>query len=253
MKIREISKGNVCTRQPSRLENSESPNASARRANRCLLMAAVLSVLLLSAVPLESVAQAPRKMFAPIVARAKARDMNASGAVVFKSNTPFVLSLYRQLRAQARSLIFAPDSISNACAMVHGGAHGKTASETTDVLHFSLSPKQLLPVMAKLLAEGNEKNPDYQLNMANALLAQESRNFLPVYRKLVEENYAGGLRQVNFQLSPELARTTNQWIEKQTNNKIQTLLPSGAVDFQTRLVLSLSPPLQVEAESATAY
>jgi serine protease inhibitor len=239
MKITRIFQGNVCAGQAPSLDHNESLNSSARLASRCALMAAVLSLLFLSSSPLMSIAQAPGRRIPPIEAKATPRAMNATDAVVIKGNAAFALSLYRQLRSQARNFLFSPDSISNAFAMAYGGARGKTASEIAQVFHFPLSPKQLLPAVAKLLAHENEKNPDYQLNIANALWAQENQAFLPAYRKLVEENYAGGFHQVDFQLSPESARNTiNQWVEKQTNSKIQNLLPSGAVDYRTRLVLT---------------
>jgi serpin B len=164
---------------------------------------------------------------------------SAAEAEAVKGNSAFALSLYGCLRSQPGNLFFSPQSISTAFAMAYAGARGQTATEMAGVFHFELPPEQLHPAMGRLLAAMNEKNSNYQLNVADALWAQQNQNLLPGYLKLVESNYAAGFHQVNFLLSPDTARMTiNQWIEKQTNNKIQNLIPPGAVNSTTRLVLT---------------
>ena len=160
-------------------------------------------------------------------------------AEAVKGNTGFAVDLYRQLRAQPGNLIFSPESISTAFAMAYAGARGQTATEMAGVFHFTLPPDQLHPAMGQLLAQMNQRNADYQLSVANALWAQQNQSFQQAYLKLVEENYAAGFHLANFLLAPETARTTiNQWIEKQTQNKIQNLVPPGAITPLTRLVLT---------------
>ncbi|MFZ1939907.1 MAG: serpin family protein [Terracidiphilus sp.] len=163
----------------------------------------------------------------------------AAEAAVVKGNTAFAVGLYRQLRSQPGNLFFSPESISIAFAMALAGARGQTATQMEGVLRLTLPPDELHPAMGKLLAQMNEKNPNYQLSAADALWAQQNQNFQPAYLKLVEANYAAAFHQVNFLLAPETARTTiNQWIEKQTNNKIPNLVPPGAITPSTRLVLT---------------
>ena len=164
---------------------------------------------------------------------------SAAEAETVQGNTAFAIGLYKQLREQPGNLFFSPESISTAFAMAYAGARGQTASEMASVFHFTLPPDQLAPAMGKLLAQMNQKNPDYQLSVADALWAQQNQGFQQAYLQLVEENYAAGFHQVNFMLAPETARTTiNQWIEKRTNNKIQNLVPPGAITPLTRLVLT---------------
>ncbi|MGB7744966.1 MAG: serpin family protein, partial [Terracidiphilus sp.] len=140
----------------------------------------------------------------------------AAEAAVVKGNTAFAVGLYRQLRSQPGNLFFSPESISIAFAMALAGARGQTATQMEGVLRLTLPPDELHPAMGKLLAQMNEKNPNYQLSAADALWAQQNQNFQPAYLKLVEANYAAAFHQVNFLLAPETARTTiNQWIEKQ--------------------------------------
>ena len=71
---------------------------------------------------------------------------------------------------------------------------------------------------------------DYALSVADALWAQKDENFLPAYLKLVQTNYVAGFHAVDFKTAPDSVRgTINQWVEKQTNDKIQNLLGPGAV------------------------
>jgi serpin B len=163
----------------------------------------------------------------------------ATVTAAVNGNNAFALNLYRRLRTQPGNLFFSPESISTAFSMAYAGARGETAAQMASVFHFGLPASELHPAMGSLLSAMNEKNPDYQLSVADALWAQEGQDFLPDYLKLVETNYAAGFHQVNFQISPETARTTiNQWVEKQTNDKIQNLLQPGVVTPQTRLILT---------------
>jgi serine protease inhibitor len=172
-------------------------------------------------------------------ARPKAAMPTATVTAAVDGNNAFALNLYRRLRTQPGNLFFSPESISTAFSMAYAGARGETAAQMASVFHFGLPASELHPAMGSLLSAMNEKNPDYQLSVADALWAQEGQDFLPDYLKLVETNYAAGFHQVNFQLSPETARTTiNQWVEKQTNDKIQNLLQPGVVTPQTRLILT---------------
>ena len=163
----------------------------------------------------------------------------ATISAAVEGNNAFALDLYRQLHSQPGNLFCSPESISTAFAMAYAGARGQTASQIASVFHFALPPAELHPAMGGLLSAMNEKNPNYQLSVADALWAQQGQNFQPAYLKLVETNYGAGFHQVNFQLSPENVRTTiNKWIESRTNDKIKNLLAPGIVTPQTRLVLT---------------
>ena len=189
-----------------------------------------LAVLAVLSVPIAAAQAATNNSSAPPV---------SAEAEAVKGNNAFALGLYGQLRSQPGNLFFSPESISTAFAMAYAGARGQTATSMAHVFHFTLPPDQLHPAMGKLLFQMNEKSPNYQLSVANALWAQQNQNFQQDYLKLVEANYAAGFHQVNFLLAPETARTTiNQWIEAQTNNKIQNLVPPGTITPLTRLVLT---------------
>jgi serpin B len=154
-------------------------------------------------------------------------------------NNEFAVDLYRQLSQGNGNLFFSPESISTALAMAYAGARGETAAEMAKTLHFTLPPAQLHPAMGALLRDLNAAHPGYELNVANALWAQEGYKVLDNFLDLLRTDYGAGLNQVDFLHATEAARLTiNQWVEQKTQDKIKDLLPAGALRSDTRFVLT---------------
>ena len=163
----------------------------------------------------------------------------ADQAEVVKGSNAFAVDLYGRLSAKPGNLFFSPESISTAFAMTYAGAHGQTATEMAHVFHFTLPPERLHPAIGALLAGMNAPHQGYALSVADALWAQQDKKFLPAYLKLVETNYGAGFHPVDFKSAPDSVRVTiNQWVEKQTNDKIQNLLGPGTVTPLSRLILT---------------
>ena len=160
-------------------------------------------------------------------------------ATVVQGNNAFAVALYDQLGHQAGNLFFSPESISTALAMAYAGARGNTATEMAKALHFTLPPARLDGAMGALLRDLNAAHSEYQLNVANALWAQQGYTFLDQFLNLLKTDYGAGLQQLDFQGAPEAARSTiNQWVEQRTQNRIKDLLAPGSLRPDTRLVLT---------------
>ncbi len=163
----------------------------------------------------------------------------ADQAAAVKGSNAFAVNLYGQLRHQPGNLFFSPESISTAFAMAYAGARGQTETEMASVFHFTLPQNRLQPAMGALLAGMNAPHNGYTLRVADALWAQQDENFLPDYLSLVQTNYGAAFHPVNFKTSAESARgEINQWVERQTNNKIRNLIAPGTLTPATRLVLT---------------
>jgi len=163
----------------------------------------------------------------------------ADQAEAVSGNNAFAVDLYSQLSKQPGNLFFSPESISTAFGMAYAGARGQTATQIEHVFHFTLPTDRLHPAMGALLAALNSQHTGYELHAADALWAQQDESFLPDYLKLVQTDYGAGFRPVDFKTSPEAARAAiNQWVEDQTNDKIQNLLEPGTVTAATRLILT---------------
>ena len=168
-----------------------------------------------------------------------ARETAATAAVV-QGNTAFALDLYGQLRSRAGNLFFSPLSLSLALAMTYVGAQGQTAEQMATVLHFPANQEQMhqaFAAMSKDLLDHKEKK--YQLHIANALWGQKGYHFRDAFLQTTKTYYGAGLNEVDFRTAAEEARQTiNAWVEEQTKEKIKDLIPPGALDALTRLVLT---------------
>ena len=160
-----------------------------------------------------------------------------------EGNTAFALDLYRQMRTQEGNLFYSPFSISLALAMTYAGARGETESQMASTLHFDLPQASLHPAFNALstslaMREGEQDDPVFKLNIANALWGQQGFGFAPDFLDLLALNYGAGLQVVDFAAEEQARQTINDWVADQTEDKIKDLIPPGALNAMTRLVLT---------------
>ena len=172
---------------------------------------------------------------------------DADLAELASGNTAFAFDLYQVLRGQKGNLFYSPYSISLALAMTYAGARGDTETEMAQALHFLLPQDRLHPAFNRLAAElanrgegaAGKDGKGFSLNVANSLWAQENYQFLQEFLDLLAANYGAGVSPVDFAGDPEAARQTiNDWVSKETEGRIEDLIPPGAIDTLTRLVLA---------------
>jgi serpin B len=169
-----------------------------------------------------------------------ARSAPADWTKLVTGNTQFGMNLYGQLRSEAGNLFLSPFSISTALGMTAAGARGTTLEEMEKVLHLPENAHaQFGAILKSLNEESDPKKRGFTLSTANALWAQQGYPWKPEYKKLVSTEYRAGLFDVDFIGNPEASRgTINQWVEKETKDRIKNLLPQGSVTRDTRLVLT---------------
>jgi serpin B len=161
--------------------------------------------------------------------------------IVVEGNKAFAFDLYEKLKKVEGNLFFSPYSISTALAMTYAGARGNTEKQMGTALHFTLDQKRFHPAFACLesqLKAIHEKS-DIELNIANALWAQEDYVFLREFLDLIQSNYGTVLNHVDFKRACEAARKQiNAWVEQKTKDKIKDLIKPGVLNALTRLVLT---------------
>ncbi len=163
-------------------------------------------------------------------------------------NNAFSLDLYRQFSKENHGNIFySPYSISLALAMTYSGARNETAEQMAKALHFDLPQERLHPAFNSLdlyfasLGKGAEgsDHQGFRLHIVNALWGQRGFPFTQDFLDLIAQNYGAGIRLLDFKGNPESARATiNDWVSQNTEGKITDLIPPGAIDTLTRLVLT---------------
>ena len=158
------------------------------------------------------------------------------------ANSDFALSLYKELAAHGvgENLFFSPASISTAMAMVHAGAKGNTKEEMADILKYGAlgGDDNLNDAFKSLLDDLNSPSSAYNLSMANRLFGRLGYNFRPEFLKLTEEKFDASMEELDFQNNPDGATDhINEWVEEQTEDKIKDLIPDGAINSMTAMVL----------------
>jgi serpin B len=151
------------------------------------------------------------------------------------------IDLYKRLSSTGDDNLFlSPYSISTALAMVYGGARGETGIEMEKTLHFG-NQGATHPAFSHLrnTVNGIQKKGHIQLSVANSLWPQMDYPFLPDYLAMTKEFYGSEIKPVDYKTDAENARLQiNSWVEDQTNDRIKDLIPAGAVNALTRLVLA---------------
>jgi serpin B len=178
------------------------------------------------------------------------RDLNpsipdADLTTLVDGNNAFAFDLYRSIRTGQGNEVFSPYSISIALAMTYAGARNETGSQMAGALHFTIPQERLHPAFDKLdlsLTQVNKSTSQsgqpLQLNIVNSLWAEQTYSFLQSFLDLLASNYGAGLQLVDFVNQPEAVRgQINQEVSDQTHQKIKDLIPEGAIDPLTRLVL----------------
>lgn len=162
-------------------------------------------------------------------------------------NNAFALNLYQALRQTGGNLFYSPYSISEALAMTYAGARGETEKSMAEALDFTLSQDRLHPAFNSLDLQLKQRGQGakgkdgegFRLHVVNAIWGQKGYTFLEQFLDVLAQNYGAGLRILDFIGQTEQSRITiNDWVSDQTEQKIKDLIPQGAINSLTRLVLT---------------
>ena len=168
-------------------------------------------------------------------------------AALVEGNNAFAFDLYQALKGPQGNLFYSPYSVSLALAMTYAGARDTTEKQMAAAMHYTLPQGRLHPAFNSLdhaLAGRGQgaKGKDgkgFRLNIVNAIWGQKGYPFLATYLDLLAEDYGAGLRTLDFRAAPDAGRLTiNDWVAGQTEQRIKDLIPPGAIDPLTRLVLT---------------
>lgn len=160
-----------------------------------------------------------------------------------RSTQEFGVDLYRRLAtrdAASGNLLISPASLATALAMTYGGARGQTATQMAQVLHFGDDAEALHRAAHAQIARWNdERRSSYTLRVVNRIFVHNRTPVNESFGALTRDFYAAPAEEVDFGADPEAARShINGWIEEQTNDRIQNLLPPNSIDDLTRMVLT---------------
>jgi len=157
-----------------------------------------------------------------------------------RSSRAFAVDLWRALRDREGNVAVSPASLSTALAMTWAGARGETASQMATTMHFGDDADALHRGAQAQIAQWNDPDREsYELRVANRIFAQTGMPLEDDFLAITRDRYGAPLESVAFRADPEQARLhINGWVSDQTNQRIDELLPEGALDSLTRMVLT---------------
>ncbi len=167
---------------------------------------------------------------------AEASDARTTAA---SSVNAFAVAHYRL--SPGGNMLTSPWSIETALAMTFAGASGKTLDAMRKACFFPENEAALhnsfRSLREAILTKPGDGIP-FDVRMANRIFSDRSVEFLPGWSTLTRTNYAAEAGTVDFRNNREGARDQiNEWVSEQTNRKITGIIPTGALDKFTRLVL----------------
>ncbi|MBW6465043.1 MAG: serpin family protein [Brevefilum sp.] len=165
-----------------------------------------------------------------------------------QANTAFALEFFNQIRDTDGNIIFSPFSLSLALSMTLAGAETSTREGMLDALQMTLPENEvhgafnalLLAIEASQeLGQDEMEGDQFQLNIANSIWGQSDYSFKADFLDILAQHYGAGVYSVDYRQNPEGARNAiNKWVAEETEEKIEDLIPAGAIDPLTRLVLA---------------
>jgi serpin B len=177
---------------------------------------------------------------------------SGEAAALARDTRAFAFDLYGRARESAelagRNVFLSPISVTYALAMASVGARGDTLAGMRAAMHSSLPQERVHAALnglslalaerpARALAVGRGSAP-LELSLVNALWAQRDVAFETPALDTLAISYGAGVNLLDFLAAPEPSRATiNGWVGRATGNRIEELLPAGAIETTTRLVL----------------
>jgi serpin B len=168
-------------------------------------------------------------------------------AELVRGNSEFAFAMYREISAGGANLFHAPYSMSIALAMTYAGARNRTADQMAQALHYTLPQDSLHPAFNKLALElasrsaieGWDPDQAFRLSAANSLWGRIDYHFDQDFPDLLARNYAAGMRLLDFAKDPGGSRRViNDRVSRETEEKVNDIIPPGIITDLTRLVLA---------------
>ena len=157
-----------------------------------------------------------------------------------ENNNKFAFAIFDKIYDnEDGNIFFSPYSISKALVMNFAGARAETKAEMASVFNFDMdNDEQLHRNFNGLDLQLNHDTENYTFSVLNSIWIQKNYPILKSYLDTIKVNYGAKLRTLDYIKETEASRIMiNNWVEEQTHELIQDIIPKGAIDELTRVVL----------------
>jgi serpin B len=164
----------------------------------------------------------------------------AVAAAVTRSLNQVSVDLHRVVGKRPGNLFVSGTSVSLALALLQAGSGGATRKQLASALHLGkLAEADWQAGLAALRKSWAKPKQGVTVAVANRLFGEQTLVYKPAYLELGRTVFGAPLEPVDF-IKDAAAATTriNVWVSEQTRGKIPELVPAGALNAATRLVLT---------------
>lgn len=157
-----------------------------------------------------------------------------------EANT-FALEAYKQFaKTDNKNIFFSPISINMAIGITYAGAKGETEKQIASVFNFPENTTKFHKSMGALQENILDKASEgVEISLTNQLWADENYKFKCQYLRKAKKCYKAPVKRLDFYSKLDESRVSiNNWVEKQTQERIKDLLPDGSLSKQTKMVIT---------------
>ncbi len=151
----------------------------------------------------------------------------------------FTPGFFDALDKESGNLCFSGSSIRTALGMAALGARTETLAEFVDVLGIDADPSKNAADAKDEAARWRNAARAAELTVANRLWVEADYPLVQAFVRQSQDGYGAPATPLDFAGAPEASRDQiNRWVSQATKGKISDLLPGGAIEPVTRLVLT---------------
>uniref|UniRef100_F1L396 Serpin-like protein n=1 Tax=Ascaris suum TaxID=6253 RepID=F1L396_ASCSU len=118
--------------------------------------------------------------------------------------------------------------------MLYAGSEGRTHDEMRQLLVQNSSDNALHDYFASFL---NDLSIDYELISSSKVYVKRDLKLRARFLEIIQANYGGNLRQVDFSQPKAVAKEINDYVQKETNSKIRNLVSAGMFSEQSLIII----------------
>jgi len=167
------------------------------------------------------------------------------------ANNRFAFKLFKALAEenQTKNIFVSPLSVSLAFQMAWNGARGETQAEMAKALEMDgLTPEQINRGAHLLMRKLLKPAPDIQLEVANAIFANDIFTLHPEFVEKNKTNFLAEIRSSAFENGPT-QEEINQWVNQQTHGRIPRVLEkSGDPEWSQNTLMYLLNAIYFKAD-----
>jgi len=162
-----------------------------------------------------------------------------------ESQNEFANAIFTYQAEAKENLVISPYSLYQALSMIYAGAAGETASEMRLAMRIPWEDARVHRLVnalnQQILNSAGSETADgqaFELQIANALWAAQDRAFEQAFLDILSQNYASGLRTLDFTDASAASEAINAWVAEQTKQKITRLADPSMFSADTALALT---------------